>query len=65
MGSARLRHDAAFAAAHALLDMACGMLMNSEKRAFHDEAYHIVLAALEAYSIQAEREEMRVKPSRN
>jgi hypothetical protein len=46
--------------------MACGALMDQEKRDFHEEAYHIVLAALEAYDIQREREAIRLcLPSRN
>jgi hypothetical protein len=65
MGSQRLRHDVAFAAATALLDMVCGALMDAERKDFHDEAYHIVLATLEAYDQQAQREATRLKPSRN
>jgi hypothetical protein len=66
MGTNRLRHDAAYVCATALLDMACGALMAQEHKDFHDEAYHIVLAALEAYDIQREREAVRLcKPSRN
>jgi hypothetical protein len=62
----RLRHDAAYAAATALLDMVCRALLNSEHKLFHDEAYQIVLACLEAYDMQREREAIRLcRPSKN
>lgn len=64
----RLRHDAAFACATALLDMACGALMDQEKRDFHEEAYHIVLQMLAKYDSMYEREREAIRlcrPSRN
>lgn len=62
----RLRHDCAWACATALLDMACRALLPKEHKDFHEEAYHIVLAALEAYDLQCDREATRLcRPSRN
>lgn len=58
-----VRHDVAFVAAHALLEMACGLLLEWEKYEFRAEAYAIVLAALESYDNQIQRQE--IKPSCN
>jgi hypothetical protein len=48
-----------------LLETVAPALRPEEHRDFFDEAYRIVLAALEAYDQQAEREAARLKPSRN
>jgi hypothetical protein len=67
MASQQLRHDAARAAATALLDVARNILLNSEHKLFHDECYKIVRAALESYDIMREREAARLctTPSKN
>ncbi|GEM_PF-3029025 len=61
----RLRHDCAWACATALLDVVRDVLMDFEHKDFHEEAYRIVLAALEAYDLQCQREAARLRPSRN
>jgi hypothetical protein len=65
MGNPRLRHEAAYGAARALLHTVAPALRPEEQKdAFH-EFYAIVTAALEAYDIQAHREAARLQPSRN
>lgn len=66
MASRHLKHDTAFACATALLDMVRPALLPAEQKDFHEEAYRIALAALEAYDQQVQREAARLrKPSRN
>lgn len=62
MGSQQLRIDAAVAGATALLDMVGPALLPAERKDFWDEAYHILIAMLEAYD---QREAARLTPSRN
>ena len=61
----RLRHDAAFAAARVLLETVAPALRPEEHRDFFDEAYRIIIACLESYDQQAQREAARLRPSRN
>lgn len=62
---ARLAHDAAHAASVALLDTVKDCLRPESRQDFYEEAYCICKAAIEAYSIQAAREQHRLNPSAN
>ena len=59
----RLRHNSAVRGAKAMLDVACNLLYEWEKRDFYDEAYEIILKALE--EAEAERKKKPPEPSRN
>jgi hypothetical protein len=61
----RLRHDAAVAGAQALLDMVGPALLPGERKDFWEESYRVLVAMLESYDIQAEREVSRLRPSKN
>ena len=65
MGAPRLRHDSAVAGAQALLDMVGPALLPAERKDFWEESYRILVALLEAYDQQAQREAARLTPSRN
>ncbi len=64
-GNARLRHDTAWATARALLEIIVPALRPEEHQDAFDEFYKICLSALVSYDVQAQREETRIKPSRN
>jgi hypothetical protein len=62
----RLWHDHAFACASAILGMVGNCLRPEERRDAHQEFYTAILAMLEHYEAQCERQVKRVgKPSRN
>ncbi len=60
-----LRHDAAWAAAQVLTEIVAPALRPEEHRECVSEFYRVVLAALEAYEQQSQREALRLKPSKN
>jgi hypothetical protein len=59
-----LRHDAAVAAAQALLDEAPDGLTAAQRERLGDTSYWIIRAMLESYDVFSRRELMRL-PSRN
>jgi hypothetical protein len=65
MQFSRLQHDLAFEAGGKLLETVSNALRPEEHKDAFCEFYRIVLAAIEAYEIQAQREAVRLSPSRN
>lgn len=67
MSAQRIQHDCAFAAATALLDIVRGVLLEQEHGDFHEEAYKVCKAMLEAFLREYEHEFKRLHPipSRN
>lgn len=66
MGVVSLRHDAAFAAARALVEIVAPCLREEERRDAFEEFYRVCVAMIEAYEQQMQREAARLcKPSRN
>ena len=61
----RLQHDAAVAIAQACLDVVASCVHPSCHKEAWDEFYRIAVAGLEAFCIQAERMQQRLKPSAN
>ena len=66
MGQISLRHDHAWAAAAAVLDLVKHLMREECHREAHDAFYQAINACLEHYEIQMQREARRLaKPSRN
>jgi hypothetical protein len=61
----RLHHDTAFAAAIRLVEVIENILRPEDRRECRSEFYLICKAALEAYDVQRERMEQRMRPSSN
>jgi hypothetical protein len=61
----RLTHDAAVAMAHALLDMVKPCLREEEYRLALQEFYQICRAGIEAYELQHNRQQQRLRPLDN
>jgi len=61
-----LRYDTAVAGATALAERVAPALLPAERRSFREVAVHILMAMLEAYDLQAGRDEVRRRePSLN
>lgn len=65
MGKTRIRHDAAFAAAKASLDVVAPCLREEEQAEVFGIFYQIAVASLEAYEAMVQREANRLHPSDN
>jgi hypothetical protein len=65
MDNIRLRHNAAVRASKALLKMACGLLLEWEKRDFYDECFQILQEELERYDVEVQEQKSPPKPSQN
>jgi hypothetical protein len=65
MRNASLIHDAAFHAAHSVLEVFSPVLRDDEKRDAFQEVYERVKAAVEWYELRAGRREERLNPSPN
>lgn len=66
MGQISLRHNVAFAAALAILDMVAQCLREEEQRDAFSMFYEAIKAAIEQYETAMQREAARLcKPSRN
>ena len=65
MDNLRLRHNAAVRAAKALLEMACGLLYEWERGDFYNEAFQIILKALEDYDRDMQGEKTLPRSSEN
>jgi hypothetical protein len=61
----RLIHDSAYAAAVSLLQSFSPCLREEEHKDAFDVAYETVKAAIEAYEIQTNRLEERLRPGKN
>jgi hypothetical protein len=61
----RLVHDCAFALARVLLDMVAHNYREEEHRDIFEAFYTACKAGIEAYSLQDDRMQHRLKPGRN
>jgi hypothetical protein len=61
----RLCHDAAWACAVSIMECLDGLFREEEKRDGFFEVFRRVKASIEAFTVMAEREGQRLKPSRN
>ena len=60
----RLIHDAAFAGATYLTEIA-GPAEDADKKEFHRKAYEVIKASIEGYNLQRGEQAIRLAPSRN
>ena len=65
MSHDRLMHDAAWACARALTEMVAPALRPEEQAEYFASALEAVRAAIEAFEIRKDREQMRLKPNPN
>lgn len=65
MSNQRLQHDAAVAIATACLDVVASCIHPSCHKDAWDEFYMIAKSGIEAYEIQADRMQHRLRPSKN
>lgn len=65
MENQRLRHDVAFAAATAIVEIFQNLLMPDEVKDAREEVYRAVMGSLEYYDQHRERMEKRLRPMSN
>jgi hypothetical protein len=63
--NSRLIHDAAFAMACALADLLDPALPEEERQDAREMFYHVCKAGLEAYELQLNRMQQRLRPTSN
>jgi hypothetical protein len=61
----RLQHDTAFALAHVLLGIVQNCIRKDERRDAFDAFYDACRAGIEAYEVQVDRMQQRMKPLEN
>ena len=65
MNREQLTDEASLLAAYRITERVAMWLREDEKTDFLHKSYSIIRAAMEAYSIQLQREQRRAQPSRN
>jgi hypothetical protein len=65
MGSARLRHDHAWACASVVLDLVKHLMREECHRDAHEAFYTAIMGCLEHFETEQRREEARLRPSSN
>jgi hypothetical protein len=61
----RLQHDAAFAMAHALLEIVQNCLRPEERRDAFEWFYETCKAGIESYDVMRDRMQHRLRPMKN
>ena len=65
MNRDHLTNDASLMAAYRITELVAMLLREEEQTDFLHESFGIIRAAMEAFSIQLQREQRRAQPSRN
>ena len=65
MTNDRLIHDVSYAAAMSIVDSFGACFRDEEKRDVFEVAYTTVKASIEAYEVQVNRMERRLRPGKN